>query len=99
MLLLLSPLRAFEIVRKNKSNLLLDEVTFDNIEDGLSLQMLHLGSYDEESQTFEIMNAFLEENQLKRTSLTHREIYLSEFRKVEKAKLKTVLRYPVKKSD
>ncbi|WP_211315975.1 GyrI-like domain-containing protein [Oceanobacillus chungangensis] len=77
----------------------MDEVTFDNIEDGLSLQMLHLGSYDEESQTFEIMNAFLEENQLKRTSLTHREIYLSEFRKVEKAKLKTVLRYPVKKSD
>ncbi|AXI11068.1 hypothetical protein CUC15_01605 [Oceanobacillus zhaokaii] len=89
--------RASETVRKNKPNPLLDEVTFGTIEDGLSVQMLHLGSYDDEPQSFAKMNKFLEDNQLERTSLTHREIYLSDFRKVEAAKLKTVLRYRVKK--
>lgn len=58
--------------------------------------MLHVGSYDDEPQTFEKMNEFLEKNQLERASLQHREIYLSDFRKVDSTKLKTVLRYKVK---
>jgi hypothetical protein len=89
--------RAFETVRKNKLHPLLGKVTFDTIEDGLSVQMLHLSSYDDEPKSFAKMNIFLEDNQLERTSLTHREIYLSDFRKVEAAKLKTVLRYRVEK--
>ena len=61
--------------------------------------MLHVGSYDDEPQTFEKMNEFPEKNQLERASFQHREIYLSDFRKVESTKLKTVLRYKVKSNE
>jgi len=88
---------AFENVRKKKSNPLLDEVLFDTIEDGLSVQMLHIGSYDDERTTFNAMNMYIEENNLEKVTLVHREIYLSDARKVEPSKLKTVLRYKVKR--
>ncbi|CRK83343.1 GyrI-like domain-containing protein [Neobacillus massiliamazoniensis] len=88
--------RAFEIVRKKKPNPLLDEVSFDTIKDGLSVQILHIGSYDNEPQSFKKMKEFIEENHLEIATLRHREIYLSDARKVEPAKLKTVLRYKVK---
>lgn len=88
--------RAFESVRKKKPHPALNEVTFGTIEDGLSVQMLHVGTYDNESQTFELMNEFIYNNNLERVSMQHREIYLSDARKVEPAKLKTVLRYQVK---
>ena len=89
--------KAFEIARKKKSNPLLDEVLFDTIEDGLSVQMLHIGPYDDEPQTFEKMKQFIEDNHLEIKTLRHREIYLSDARKVESAKLKTVLRYAIRK--
>lgn len=88
--------RAFDHVRKKKPHPLLDEVTFTGDEDGLSLQMLHVGSYDSEPDTFNFMDKFLEDNNLERASSQHKEIYLSDARKVEAAKLKTVLRYRVK---
>lgn len=88
--------RAFEQVREKKPHPLLEEVTFETVEDGMSLQMLHVGPFENEPQTFEKMEAFLEEQNLERVSLTHREIYLSDVRRVEPAKLKTVLRYRVK---
>lgn len=88
--------KAFENARKKKPHPLLDEVTFDTIEDGLSVQILHIGSYDNESESFELMNEFIEENNLERISITHREIYISDFRKVAAEKLKTVLRCRVK---
>lgn len=58
--------------------------------------MLHVGPYDDEPQNFKVMDEFTEANDLERKSLRHREIYLSDFRRVELAKLKTVLRYQVK---
>lgn len=88
--------KAFENVRKKKPNPLLDEVFFDTINDGLSVQMLHIGSYDDEPQSFDRMKKFIEENHLEIKTLVHREIYLSDARKVEPAKLKTVLRYRVR---
>lgn len=87
--------RAFESVRKKKPHPLLEEVTFEAMEDGLSVQMLHIGSYDDEPQSFEQMKSFIEENKLEITTLVHREIYISDARKTEKSKLKTVLRYRV----
>jgi hypothetical protein len=86
---------AFENVRKKKDLPLLDEVTFETVEDGLSVQMMHIGPYDDEPRTFEQMKRFIEENNLDLRTRKHREIYLSDFRKTEKAKLKTVLRYRV----
>lgn len=87
--------KALETARKKNPHPLLDEVRFDAIEDGLSVQMLHVGPYDTEPETFAIMKEFIEENQLKIRTLRHREIYLSDARKVEPEKLKTVLRYMV----
>ena len=82
-------------VKKKKPDPLLDEVVFEEIEDGLSVQMLHVGPYDDELITFEKMKTFINEQNLTIVSLKHREIYLSDFRKVTPDKLKTVLRYRV----
>lgn len=88
--------RAFETMRKKKPHPLLDEVTFEMLEDGLSVQMLHLGSYDNEPESFKLMNEFIANHNLEKRLLAHREIYLSDARKVQPDKLKTVLRYMVK---
>ncbi|WP_226527024.1 GyrI-like domain-containing protein [Metabacillus niabensis] len=88
--------KAFEQVRKKKPTPLLDEVTFESMEDGLTVQMLHIGPYDNEPQTFEKIDEFSNKHHLERISFDHREIYLSDVRKVKPAKLKTVLRYKVK---
>lgn len=87
---------AFQIAKKKKNNPLIDEVYFDEIEDGLSVQMLHIGDYDSEVETFNKMKEFIENNNLEIKTLVHREIYLSDPRKTDKNKLKTVLRYRVK---
>lgn len=88
--------RAFEHVRKKKPHPLLEEVSFTSMEDGLSVQMLHVGSYDDEPRSFARLKDYIAENNLERTSLLHREIYISDVRKVEPGKLKTVLRYWVR---
>ena len=87
--------KAFEHVRKKKNHLFLDDVIFDTVEDGLSVQMMHIGSYDDEPKSFKQMKEFVKENNLEITTLRHREIYISDARKCEKFKLKTVLRYMV----
>ena len=84
-----------EIVKKKKPNRLLNKIKLKKIADGKCIQMLHLGSYDDEPESFELMERFTEASNLKRKSKVHREIYLSDFRKVPKEKLKTVLRFQV----
>lgn len=88
--------RAFENVRKKKPHPLLDEVTFETMKGGLSVQILHVGTYDDEPQSFKVMKEFINNNNLEIVALEHREIYLNDARRVEPAKLKTVLRYRVK---
>lgn len=62
--------------------------------------MIHLGSYDDEPASFTKMHEFMKENNLHKTTtmgdFIHREIYLSDPRKVDSAKQKTVLRYKLK---
>lgn len=87
--------RAVEIAKKKKNNPLFDEVRFETIKDGLSVQMMHMGPFDEEHRTFEKMKEYISENNLKLKTLVHREIYISDIRKTEQEKLKTVLRYLV----
>lgn len=91
--------RAFETTKKKKPHPLLDIVIFKTMEDGLSVQLLHQGSYDDEPQSFAKMNEFINANNLEKSFMQHREIYLSDARKVEPEKLKTVLRYMVKESN
>lgn len=85
-----------EATKKKKPNLLLEKAVFGYLEDGLAVQMLHVGSYDDEPGTFAKMIEYIEANNLEIKTKQHREIYLSDFRKTEVSKLKTVLRYMVK---
>lgn len=89
--------KAFESVKEKNASPLLDEVIFESIEDGLSVQMLHVGSYDHEVESFDKMKKFILDNNLEILTMKHREIYLSDVRRVSEDKLKTVLRYKVKK--
>lgn len=90
-------LKAFEIANRKKPNELLNEVMFEELAEGLCVQILHEGPYDDEPASFEKIHRFLEENDLQRRSKKHREIYLNDFRKTAPAKLKTVLRCQVER--
>ena len=71
------------------------------IKEGLCVQCLHIGSYDSEPETLKRMESFIEKNGLfmdKTDERRHHEIYLSDPRKTDSAKLKTVLRIPVKRN-
>lgn len=85
-----------ELTKKKKPHELLDQVKFQKIKDGKCIQMLHIGSYDDEPASFKLMETFAEAEGLIRIIKNHREIYLSDFRKVAPEKLKTVLRFQVK---
>lgn len=90
---------AMDIAKKKICNDLLNKVEFTSLEDGLCVQMLHIGPYDDEPRTFSIMQEFIDKENLKIKTKAHKEIYLSDFRKVEASKLKTVLRYRVEKNN
>ncbi len=81
--------------KNKKPHELLGKVKFETIEEGNCVQMLHIGSYDSEPVSFRIMEDFAKSSNLSRTSHEHREIYLSDPRKVAPEKLKTVLRFKV----
>jgi hypothetical protein len=86
-----------ESTRLKKPHPLLENVQFGSIEDGLSVQMLHIGPYDTETESFNKMEAFCKDNDLRRVSKIHREIYITDFRKTAPEKLKTVLRFKAEK--
>jgi len=89
---------AYEIIKNTiikTKNELLEKVKFETIEDGASIQMLHIGSYDSENVSFTKMEEFCTQNNYKRKEMTHREIYLSDPRKVSAEKLKTILRFGI----
>lgn len=84
-----------ESVKIKKPHRLLEEVKFEIMEEGHCVQILHLGSYDDEPATFKKMEEFCGTRKLNRKSKIHREIYLSDARKVAPEKLKTILRFQV----
>ena len=86
---------AIENIKNKKPYTLLDKVKFEIIDEGMCVQSLHIGSYDNEKETFDKMEKFCEENNLEILSKAHKEIYISDFRKVSIEKLKTTLRYRV----
>ena len=74
---------------------------FLTINEGLCVQIMHIGPFDDEPATIAIMDKYLDEigyiNDMTDTRL-HHEIYLSDVRKVEPSKWKTVIRHPIKKA-
>ena len=90
--------QVMEMVEKKKKLPRLGEAVFDTVDEGLCVQMMHTGPYDDEPASFAAMDAFCAEEGLIRTSSRHREIYLSDPRKTEPSKWKTVLRYGVREA-
>ena len=73
---------------------------FLTIEEGLCVQIMHFGSYDDEPASLEKMDKYLEENGYEKDfsdTRLHHEIYLSDPRKSTLDKQKTVIRHPIKK--
>lgn len=87
---------ALERIKIKKPNPLFDEVSFDIMQDGKCVEILHIGAFDDEPISFEKMELFALANNLERMKDYHREIYLNNANRVEKSKLKTILRYSVK---
>lgn len=84
-----------DLAKKKKPHPLLENVQFETIREGKCIQMLHIGPYDNETESFKAMEAFATAKNWHRVSKIHREIYISDFRKVAPEKLKTVLRFQV----
>jgi hypothetical protein len=75
----------------------LELLRFAPFEEGLSVQLTHLGPYSEEPATLDRMRAFAEEQGYRLHNL-HHEIYLGDPRRGTPEKLKTVLRHPVERA-
>lgn len=89
-----------EATRKKK--MFFSKVEVLTIEEGLCVQCMHIGSYDDEPATVQMMHEFIEQQgyELDITDKRlHHEIYLSDARKVAPEKLKTVIRHPIKQKD
>lgn len=86
-----------EATNKKKEDF--SKVEYFTYEEGMCVQCMHIGSYDEEPVTVEKMHAYMEEQgyELDITEQRmHHEIYLSDPRRTAEEKLKTVVRHPVK---
>lgn len=73
---------------------------FLTIDEGLCVQIMHTGPFDDEPTTVEIMNEYIAENGFENDfsdTRIHHEIYLSDARKVAPEKWKTVIRHPIRK--
>lgn len=88
--------KALEIVKKKKPNDLYDEIGFEEVKDGKAIQILHMGSYDDEPKSFALMDQLANDLNLTRTADCHREIYLSNRNRTAEDKQKTILRYSVR---
>jgi len=87
-----------EAAQKKKMDCSLAE--YFTLEEGLCVQIMHIGAFDDEPATVALMDEYLEkqgyETDISDARL-HHEIYLSDARKVEPAKCKTVIRHPIRK--
>lgn len=76
------------------------KVEFLTYDEGLCVQCMHIGSYDDEPATIDLMHEYMKENgyelDITKTRF-HHEIYLSDPRKCDVSRLKTVIRHPIKK--
>ena len=90
--------KAIEEVSKKKNLPALSRIRFQNIHEGLSAHIMHIGPYSDEGQTIEKLHNFIEESGYEfdgsRPGERHHEIYISDARRTKPDKLKTMaLRY------
>ncbi|MBO7560535.1 GyrI-like domain-containing protein [Candidatus Saccharibacteria bacterium] len=88
-----------EVTKKKKQDF--SRVEFLTYDEGLCVQCMHIGSYDDEPATVELMHKIAEDNGYKldiTNTRYHHEIYLSDPRKCDVSRLKTIIRHPVRKA-
>ncbi len=86
-----------EAERKKKSDF--SAVEFLTVDEGLCVQCMHIGSYDDEPKTVKIMHELMSAEGYRldiSSARLHHEIYLSDPRKCQPERLKTVIRHPIK---
>ncbi len=87
-----------EATRKKKQDF--SKVEYFTYDEGLCVQCMHIGAYDDEPQTVELMHSFIDEQgyvlDITEERL-HHELYLSDARRVAPERLKTVIRHPIRR--
>ena len=84
---------AIEQVRLKKNPVSLSKLRFESFEEGEAAQIMHIGPFSDEGPTIEKVHAFIESSGKERRN-KHHEIYLSDTRRADPAKWKTVIRQP-----
>ncbi len=88
---------AIQQLRKKKPGPAIDRLRFERFQEGLCLQVMHLGPYADEPATIARMDAFAQEHGYLMHGI-HHEIYLGNPLRADPAKLKTILRHPIRKA-
>jgi hypothetical protein len=86
---------AVATVRAKKNPAALPRIRFDSYAEGTAAQIMHVGPFSEEGPTIERVHQFIAESSQERFG-KHHEIYLSDMRKADPAKWKTVIRQPMR---
>ena len=87
-----------EASRKKKQDY--SAVEYLTIDEGICVQIMHVGAFDDEPASVALMDSYIEENGFMNDfseSRLHHEIYMSDARRVAPERLKTVIRHPIKK--
>lgn len=87
---------AVSVVRKKNDISSLDQLRLENYEEGLTAQIMHIGPFSEEHKNILKIHQLIEDNGGRFNGKIHKhhEIYLSDFRRADPAKMKTILRQP-----
>jgi len=88
--------KAVKAAIQKKGLAALEKLRLESMDEGLSVQIMHIGTYAEEGPTIQRLHAFARERYFELKG-KHHEIYLSDPRKVKAEKMKTVVRQPVQK--
>ena len=86
----------------NKKKQDFSKVEFFTYNEGICVQCMHIGSYDNEPETINLMHKYMIENGYELDIIDnrfHHEIYLSDPRRCETSKLKTVIRHPIREKE
>ena len=87
---------ALELAKQKKSLASLDKLRFDTYDEGRAAQVMYIGPYADEGPTISALHDFIKQQggELTKTNKHHHEIYLSDPRRTEPTKLKTIIRQP-----
>jgi len=90
--------KSIQVVSEKKTNSKLSKIRIEALKEGKSVQIMHIGSFADEAPVLNKLHREYLPNAGFALNGKHHEIYLSDPRKTESSKLRTIIRQPVKKS-